>query len=178
MAKNLIYFLLDAARMEDEMVEARRLNPTHISLYRGEPVEALASVAPYLFGSNRGDEFEQWFFEKGWSDNWGVIVCSGEEMKYLHKHFRRFLMIRTEDDEQLYFRFYDPRVLRSFLPTCDRGQLKEFFGPVDYFLCECPDPAYGIICSLNNKELLIEKVSKEEIMRFDPSGRKKRFSFF
>ena len=40
----------------------------------------------------------------------------------------RQAMSQGPDDEALYFRFYDPRVLESFLPTCSEEQLDEFFG--------------------------------------------------
>ncbi len=51
---------------------------------------------------------------------------------------RRFLRIKTDDGQQLYFRYYDPRVLSIFLPTCDASQLQEFFGPVNQFIIEDP----------------------------------------
>jgi hypothetical protein len=34
------------------------------------------------------------------------------------------------------FRYYDPRVLRRFLPTCNGGQLKALFGKIDSFFVE------------------------------------------
>jgi hypothetical protein len=87
-------------------------------------------------------------------------------------------MVKTEEGEELYFRFYDPRVLRIFLPTCDREQLKDFFGPVDYYLCEDEDPAYGLVFSLENSALKTERISKQEVMLFNPEKKKKRFSLF
>jgi hypothetical protein len=36
----------------------------------------------------------------------------------------------------LKFRYYDPRVLRAFLPTCNAGELKTLFGDVDQFFIE------------------------------------------
>ena len=109
-----MYILLDAARLADEINRAKELNPNFDSLYRGQSEESLASVAPYIFQVEKGEEFERWYFEKGWGDSWGVLVFSNEDMKSLHKHFRKFLMVKTEDGEELYFRFYDPRVLRIF----------------------------------------------------------------
>jgi hypothetical protein len=34
------------------------------------------------------------------------------------------------------FRFYDPRVLRVYLPTCWPGELTRMFGPVESFVME------------------------------------------
>src|SRR5947209_7089547 len=52
------------------------------------------------------------------------------------KHFRHFLLVETEDGKLLYFRFYDPRVLRAFLPTCNSDESSEFFGPIHDILTE------------------------------------------
>ena len=52
---------------------------------------------------------------------------------------RHFLMIELEGEE-VYFRFYDPRVLRGFLPNCTPGEIREFFGPIREFLMEAADP--------------------------------------
>jgi hypothetical protein len=59
----------------------------------------------------------------------------------LRRHLRRLLQVRTEARETLFFRYYDPRVLRAFLPTCDRAQLAEFFGPIQRFDLEETDSA-------------------------------------
>ena len=48
----------------------------------------------------------------------------------------RSLRKLCRDGTPLYFRYYDPRVLRIFLPTCSAAQLKQMFGPVDAFLAE------------------------------------------
>jgi len=46
------------------------------------------------------------------------------------------VMVKTEAGQEMYFRFYDPRVLRAFLPVCTPQEAKEFFGPVRSFLVE------------------------------------------
>ena len=47
--------------------------------------------------------------------------------------------MKAEDGRELYFRFYDPRVLRIFLPTCNAAETATFFGPVGQFLVEAQD---------------------------------------
>jgi len=39
----------------------------------------------------------------------------------------------------LYFRFYDPRVLRVFIPSCTDQQLIQFYGPIRRFWMENED---------------------------------------
>lgn len=60
-------------------------------------------------------------------------------METLRRHFRRLLHVRSEDGEKLYFRYYDPRVLRLYLPSCTSVELKEVFGPVGRFVLEGPE---------------------------------------
>ena len=36
----------------------------------------------------------------------------------------------------LLFRYYDPRVLRVYLPTCNAEELKTLFGPVQAYIME------------------------------------------
>ena len=49
-------------------------------------------------------------------------------------------LVQTEDGKQLYFRFYDPRVLRLYLPTCTPEEVRRSFGPVGCYLLEDEDP--------------------------------------
>jgi hypothetical protein len=173
------YILLDSARLETEILKAKDLNKNYFSLFYGKDEEkSLSNVAPFLFSSEENVAFMAWFFLSGWGNSWGVLVHSSETLKDLYKHLSKLLMVQSEDGEELYFRFYDPRVLRIFLPTCDVNQLKEFFGPVDYFICEDEDPGFGLLFSLSNGNLNTEKLTKDQIMTFEPPLSKKKFSFF
>ena len=61
-------------------------------------------------------------------------------MHELRKHFRQFLLAALPDGKQVYFRFYDPRVLRVYLPTCTPEEIYRFFGPVWRFATEAEKP--------------------------------------
>lgn len=54
----------------------------------------------------------------------------------LRRHFRRFLRVTDEQGQPLMFRYYDPRVLRVYLPTCTAEELALVFGPVSAYLIE------------------------------------------
>ena len=159
------YILLDAARMGNTIEDAKQMNKQFDSLYRGRSEESLAVVAPYIFSFAAQTDFGKWFFEKGWGDSWGILIQSSYPMNELHRHFRKFLIVGTEDNQELYFRFYDPRVLRIFLPTCSTDQLKEFFGPIDYFVMESDNPEFAIKVWLENYELKSMQVSKDVFMQ-------------
>ena len=133
---NTNYILLDAARMGADMETAKRLNSTFGSLYLGESEESLSAVAPYLFFCQEHSKFQKWVKENGWGNSWGTILHAMVPQSELQRHFRKFLIVKTYEKEEYYFRFYDPRVLKIFLPTCDKQQILEFFGPVKYFIVE------------------------------------------
>ncbi len=58
---------------------------------------------------------------------------------------------------------YDPLVLRLFLPTCDVAQLKEFFGPVQKFICGDEEPAFVLLFSFDGKRLVTERVAADTV---------------
>lgn len=51
-------------------------------------------------------------------------------------HFKKRLRVQTEAGRQPAFRYYDPRVLNIYLPTCTGQELRTFFGPVTRLLAE------------------------------------------
>lgn len=159
----MIHLLLDAARMKTNMALAKTLNPNHSSLYKGRSEEALADFAPYMFSFSAENQFNSWFLACGWGNAWGVMVKSSAPDPEVYRHFRKFLMVPTDEGKQVYFRFYDPRVLRVFLKTCDARQLQEFFGPIEYFLIENLDSAYGTYYWLENGALKTKQADQAEI---------------
>jgi len=103
--------------------------------------------------------------EHGWGNSWGIPFRSTYEMPDLHKHFRKFLKVDTEDGQQMYFRFYDPRVLRIFLPNSEAGQVREFFGPVEYFIAEDEDPATFTKYSQINGALKTQRTTLADVYK-------------
>ena len=96
----------------------------------------MAESGPWIFAFEPGSDFARWLARHGSGRRWGVLLRSCAEPVRLYKHLRRFLIVQLGAGHELYFRYYDPRVLRVFLPTCDEDQLREFFGPIKAFLAE------------------------------------------
>jgi len=162
MARNK-YVLLDAARMEQLIADAKIMNPEHDSLYRGQTEEELAGVAPYIFTLPERSEFLSWIYANSYGRSCGVIFTTGINLEESWYHFRRFLLVKTEDGQELYFRFYDPRVLKIFLPTCDKDQILEFFGPVQHFIVEGDSKEEAIEFSQINGELKQRIIPVEQV---------------
>jgi len=131
-----LYFLADAARMHGEIHHAKELNPEHTCLYEGDSERFLSAVAPWLFSLERGGAFAKWLSNHGHARSWGVILHFAEDSLQLYKHLRRHLIVQAEDGTDMYFRYYDPRVLRNYIPSCKSGALHDLFGPIRTFAAE------------------------------------------
>jgi len=55
------------------------------------------------------------------------------------------------------FRYYDPRVLRIYLPTCNAGELSTIFGPITGYIVEDADPWTLLRFSLDSGSLSKEQ---------------------
>src|SRR5262249_44286008 len=131
-----LFAVLDSAREASLPKRLQQSSAEFVSLYRGEPEESLANVAPYLVRVDRNSRVTSWLLGEGWGNSWGVFLVASGSLEDLRRHLRHFLMVRSQDGKELYFRFYDPRVLRVYLPTCTAPELTHFFGPVTSFLLE------------------------------------------
>jgi Domain of unknown function (DUF4123) len=76
-----------------------------------------------------GQAYTEEFFGRGFPAGWGVVLASSAPSRELRRHLRRFLRVRS-DGRILGFRYYDPRVLQIYLPTCTPAETAAFFGPV------------------------------------------------
>jgi Domain of unknown function (DUF4123) len=130
------YAIFDGARNPDvvPLVASSRL-PSRC-LYVGDIDPALARVAPHLVRLSRTDARAKSLLERAWGESWGIYLRAEAPMDALHRHFRRFLRVRDEDGRRLLFRYYDPRVLRAYLPTCLAPELDYVFGPVGVYVVE------------------------------------------
>jgi len=137
-----LYVILDSARDERIYSKLLKSDIEVVSLYRGDPERELADVAPYLIKLQRIDPLNEWLLKNGWGNSWGIFFESSATMKELRQHLRTFLMVYDEEANPLYFRYYDPRVFRIYLPTCDQEEMNTVFGPVHYYAMEDEDPNF------------------------------------
>jgi hypothetical protein len=136
-----LFALLDAARTDRVLKILQTSADDYSSLYEGVQAEAMADGAPYLVRLERGSRLLPRLLNMGWGESWGIYVESASPLRELRSHFRRLLFVAREQDGQpMYFRFYDPRVLRAFLPIATPRQVEALFGPIERFLVEAEDP--------------------------------------
>jgi hypothetical protein len=152
------FAVLDGASVPDLPLKIYEMQPHAACLYRGELEPDLAEVAPYLVELFPGTTFTEWLLSEGLrGDHWGIFARSPFSLVELRKHFRKFLTVYDDAGNPLLFRYYDPRVLVKFLPTCEPDALEKLFNRVTDYLAE--DGANGF----NRFELQNGKLSMQKI---------------
>jgi hypothetical protein len=131
-----VFALLDGASIPNLRTSLHIFEPEYACLYRGELKPDMAQVAPYLVRLEPDSQFTDWVVVDGWGKHWGIFVRSAEDLAAVRRQMRSLLVVHDSDGNPLVFRYYDPRVLRIFLPTCNAEQLSSFFGPIHSYLLE------------------------------------------
>jgi hypothetical protein len=77
---------------------------------------------------------------QGWGKAWGILTVAAADVTLTQQriHFKKFLRVKTEDGRELAFRYYDPRVLNVYLPTCTTEEFQTVLGPLTALVAESP----------------------------------------
>ncbi len=136
-----VFAVLDGARSRRIAPWIRLRTLEYECLFRGDLSPRLSDAAPYVVHLKRDDGFTSELLERAWSRAWGIFtrVPDGVSLERHRRHLRTLLRVKDESGRKLVFRFYDPRVLRVYLPTCTGDEAQTFFGPLPEILAESED---------------------------------------
>jgi len=151
-----VYAILDGARDDRIYGAVDGCRRERCCLYSGDLPWQLQLTAPYLVELDRDHGFTRYILDEGWGNSWGVFLRTQTSLKELRRHLRGFLRVRSEAGARLIFRYYDPRVLRVYLPTCRPAELDTLFGPVECYLME-DEAGTGVIEFGRTRGALAEK---------------------
>jgi len=130
-----VYAVIDASRAIELIATARQRGLEAYTLFSGELAEEVAHVGPCLVAIPEPERFAG-----SWSDALGsmpgVLLTTDAERDAIARHLRSVFLATDEDGVSYFFRFYDPRVFRAYLPTCTAEERAAFFGPVQGWLVE------------------------------------------
>jgi hypothetical protein len=130
-----VWAVLDCARdpaIYGTLIESRL---EFRSLYSGTVPRALEMNSPQLVELLPGHRLTERLLGASWGQAWGIFLRIDDAANLRH-HLRKFLKVRDEQGRRMLFRYYDPRVLRSYLPTCTPEELAQVFGPIHSFVME------------------------------------------
>lgn len=157
------YHISDAAQMEIHLNEFSEFDLVPYSLYLNTEEVDLADVGPFLVDLMGNKKVVNWLEKEGYGKSWGIYINSNSEFEDIVKHLQGILIVEDDGGHKNYFRYYDPRVMKIFLPTCDANQLKYLFGSViNAYIVEDPESNQNIIYTLNQGKLKTEFVKLEE----------------
>lgn len=134
-----LHVILDAAREATVIDRMKASGETFASLYEGDEGEELSAYGPWLVRLSTDKPFLEELVRDGWGKSWGVYLACDRPFPEVRRHLRQFLLAKLPDGRQVCFRYYDPRVLRTYLPTCSAEELAKFCGPVERYLAESAD---------------------------------------
>lgn len=131
-----LFAVLDACDEPRIPMKAYELGEKAACLYRGKAEWSQAAIAPYLI-SVKENEFN-WIMENLFGTSWGyfLVTPTSVSLAALRTHLRRFLTVKGPLGDELYFRFYDPRIILDFLETTNTEELNQFFGPIETLYLE------------------------------------------
>lgn len=155
------YVLIDAALWQEDIEIIFSSDLPYRSLFRGSTGEKLWSVAPYLLDISEQKEFVQKIQAMDKIQRRVAWISSTLDIDSLRKHLRRFLRLKKEDDSYIYFRFYDPYVIQSTLPSLTEEQYQEFMTPIQLLIAEDTRINQRMLLFLSSTENKLQIVTQE-----------------
>ena len=122
-----VWAVLDCARGSRVYLALLESNLEFRCLYSGRLPRSLEMVAPQLVELFPGHRLTSRLLDEGWGQAWGIFLRVSDPPNLRH-HLRKFLKVSDEDGRRLLFRYYDPRVIRAYLPTCRAEELRRVIG--------------------------------------------------
>jgi len=107
-------------------------------LFAGDLAPELRAASPFLVRLEFDDKTSIRLIEESWGKSWAVFLNADLGLRTLRKHLRTLFRVRDPQGRYCLFRYYDPRVLRVYLPECTPGEVEAFTGPVRKWWAEGP----------------------------------------
>lgn len=135
MATLSLFGLVDAAR-DPQLFPLIKQTPEHACMFAGEIEPPLDRASPYIVRATPNNPLFHAWREQGWGQSWGIWCRAAGPLADVRRHFRKFLQAQLPDGKVVLFRFYDPRVWRVYLPTCEPADLAGWFAGIDEYAAE------------------------------------------
>jgi hypothetical protein len=135
-----LYGIVDSARNEDVFRYLITGGTRYKSLFEGTMDEQSYGVSGFLVECKKESPLFKWMTTEAWGDSCCIFFTSKASFDDLFRHFQKFNRVYLEGDEVVLFRYYDPRVLKTYLPTCTKAEIDLFFGQIENFYTENKNP--------------------------------------
>jgi hypothetical protein len=129
-------------------------------LFAGSLSIPLQRNAPYLVQLEHDDRATIRMIEEGFGQSWGIFIRADVGIKTLRRHLRTMIRVQGPNGKYMMFRYWDPRVLRVYLPTCLPDEVHRFFGPMEQVWSE-DQPQKGRFLRFANRAGKLERMELE-----------------
>jgi len=109
-------------------------------LVAGEVPDVLAATLPYLVRLDADEPLVSRWRTQGAGRGWGIMFDTDLPPDALRLRLKRFLNARLPDGSVVWFRFYDPLVLRTMLRASTPAELAPWFRGIAGFVVEGERP--------------------------------------
>ena len=153
-----LYAVVDGAQAFELAFAARLMGHRVYTLFTGDLAPTAAQFGPLLVALDGPSAFLlRWVEHLG--KHPGVLLESGADLSTLYAHLRQIFIATDEEGAEYFFRFYDPRVLPIFLPTCRADELRDFFGPVTRWVVEGASEKKLSVYALENDRITCHDIT-------------------
>ena len=153
-----VYAVIDGASCPELRYKIYDWEPISECLWSGHLEPDVEETAPYLALLQHDHPFTDWLIQNGWGRHWNIFITSTADFRSFRTQMKKLQLVRSPEGKTLLFRFYDPRVLSIFLPTCDGEQLEEMFEEVNDYFIEKPEADALLV---NRFDFEVEKLVSE-----------------
>lgn len=147
------YALLDGGKIEGLVERLEQSGLPHLCLFKGQAAAEMGDAAPWIVRLEAENGFVRNLFTRGpapwqlWDDATGIFLRSRSDLDMMQAHLRHFTRMRDEDDQWLYFRFWEPAIAAIYFadmaarPDLARRWFHPRRGlPIDMLAVITPDP--------------------------------------
>ena len=162
MTATALYAIVDPASEPALYEHAARLEPASAAcLFEGRIAPQLKQVSPHLVELAPGDPLSALWQREGWGKAWGIFLTSSLGLMQVRRRLRHFTQARLPSGEgPVLFRFWDPRVLRVYMPLVEPDQAAEWFKGIESFTAESEDGKGSFRYALRGGAVAVEAVPR------------------
>lgn len=126
-----LYALMDVARdpfLLPAIMEG--FGADHQCLFRGQAKEVHGDNTAWIVRIEHHQGLLDWLLDEGWGRRVVSFVVSPLPISRMTSHLRKFTKVKDSAGTEHFFRFYDPKVMRQYLPVFGPREHEMFFREV------------------------------------------------
>jgi len=153
-----VYAILDGARNRKIQPLLKSSGLRHYCLFDGELDYSLTLAAPYMMRLEEDADFTRELIQQAWGNSWGIFAIAPHNISLIRVRMncKDIVFVENEQGKRMLFRYYDPRVMRVYLPTCLPDELKQVFGKLTAYAVENEDASGLNYFRLQQPELTLQ----------------------